>query len=313
MGKTVRKIIITIVYFGILIGLIVYHDPINKYIVENYIFSKDVSEYTTNKYAKRTNYNYVSITDDFATTSKKDLLNDIYTIVDSGLDEFTFYCDDEYTDCISDVEELSSNTTALTIINNFVNPFNSFNKLYISTNSMGKINIMVDKLYSSEEITYTEDKISNIMSQVITNDMTINEKIKAFHDYIINTTIYDEDRSNEIKNKIYNANIFNSHKASGVLENHIALCSGYTDVMAVFLNTIGVPNFKVSNNDHIWNAVYIDNAWYHLDLTWDDPVTDTGANVLIYDFFLIDDATLFQKETVQHAYDASVYSEIATR
>ena len=46
---------------------------------------------------------------------------------------------------------------------------------------------------------------------------------------------------NEIKNKIYNANIFNSHKASGILENHIALCSGYTDVMAVFLNTIGVP------------------------------------------------------------------------
>lgn len=313
MGKTVRKIIITIVYFGILIGLIAYHDPINKYIVENYIFSKDVSEYTTNEYAKRTNYNYVSITDDFATTSKKDLLNDIYTIVDSGLDEFTFYCDDEYTDCISDVEELSSDTTSLTIINNFVNPFNSFNKLYISTNSMGKINIMVDKLYSSEEITYTEDKIDNIISQVITNNMTTNKKIKVFHDYIINTTIYDEDRSNEIKNKIYNANIFNSHKASGILENHIALCSGYTDVMAVFLNTIGVPNFKVSNNDHIWNAVYIDNAWYHLDLTWDDPVTDTGANVLIYDFFLIDDATLFQKEAIQHTYDAAVYSEIATR
>ncbi len=313
MGKTIRKIIVTIVYFGILIGLIVYHDPINEYIVENYIFSKEISDYNVNQYAKKTDYNYVSITKDFVTKSKTDLLNDIYTIIDGGLDEFTFYCDDEYTGCISDVEELSNDTSALTIINNFVNPFNSFNKLYISTNSMGKINIMVDKLYSADEIKYTEDKISTIISQVITDGMTTRDKIKAFHDYIINTTVYDEARSDEIKNKIYNANIFNSHNASGVLENHIALCSGYTDVMAVFLNTIGVPNFKVSNNDHIWNAVYIDDAWYHLDLTWDDPVTDTGANVLINDFFLITDAALFQKEAVQHSYDTSVYSEIATR
>jgi transglutaminase/protease-like cytokinesis protein 3 len=93
------------------------------------------------------------------------------------------------------------------------------------------------------------------MSEIITDNMSIRDKIKAFHDYIVNTTVYDEERSNEIKNKIYNTNIFNSHKASGVLENHIALCSGYTDVMAVFLNIIGVKNYKISNNDHIWNAV----------------------------------------------------------
>ena len=313
MAKTIRRILIIIIYLGLLIGLIVYHDPINKYIIENYIFSKQIKDYEVNEYAKKTSYNYVSITADFKTTSKKNLLDDIYTIIDGGLDEFTFYCDDTYTDCIDDVQELSNDTTALTLINNYVNPYNSFNKLYISTNSMGKIDVIVNKLYSEEEISYTQNKIDSIISQIITNTMTTKEKIKAFHDYIINTTVYDEERSDEIKNKIYNTNIFNSHKASGVLENHIALCSGYTDVMAVFLNTIEVENFKISNNDHIWNAVYLDGAWYHLDLTWDDPVTNTGANVLIYDFFLITDSELLQKEVVQHAYDSAVYTEIATR
>lgn len=312
MRKTIRRIFIFFIYFGILVSLIVYHDEINTFVVKEFIFSKEVDSYEVNNYAKETNYNYVKITANFKTTSKSDLLNNIYTIVDSGVDEFTFYCDDKYTNCLSDVGEISNDTSELTIINNFVNPFNSFSKLYISTNSMGKINIIVEKLYNNDEITYTKNKVKTIMKQILNDQMTLREKIKAFHDYIINTTIYDEDRSEEIKNKIYGNNIFNSHKASGVLENHIALCSGYTDVMAVFLNIIGVPNFKVSNTDHIWNAVYLDGNWYHLDLTWDDPVTNTGENVLINDFFLITNSELMEKEKIQHAYDTEVYSEVAS-
>jgi transglutaminase/protease-like cytokinesis protein 3 len=81
--------------------------------------------------------------------------------------------------------------------------------------------------------------------------------------------------------------------------------------MAVFLNIIGMKNYKKSNNDHIWNAVYLDNKWYHLDLTWDDPVTNTGKNILIYDFFLISNNELLRKEAAQHSYDTTVYSEMA--
>ena len=150
MRKTIRRIFIFFIYFGILVSLIVYHDEINTFVVKEFIFSKEVDSYEVNNYAKETNYNYVKITDNFKTTSKSDLLNNIYTIVDSGVDEFTFYCDDKYTNCLSDVGEISNDTSELTIINNFVNPFNSFSKLYISTNSMGKINIIVEKLYNDE-------------------------------------------------------------------------------------------------------------------------------------------------------------------
>lgn len=310
MGKTIRRIFIVLIYFSVLATLIVFHEPINEYIVENYIYNKDVTKYVVNNYSKQTNYNYVQITENFKVTSKTELLNAIYTIIDSGIDEFTFYCEEEYENCIKDVEDLSNNTSSLTIINNYVDPYNSFNKLYIYTNNLGKVNIVIDKLYSKEEIDYTNSKMDAIISEVISPTMNERDKIKAFHDYIVNTTIYDEQRSEEIKNNIFNNNVFNSHKASGVLENHIALCSGYTDVMAVFLNRMKINNFKISNNDHIWNAIYLDNAWYHLDLTWDDPVTNTGENVLLYDFFLLTNYELLNKEAIQHAFDQSVYTEI---
>ena len=77
--------------------------------------------------------------------------------------------------------------------------------------------------------------------------------------------------------------------------------------MAIFLSDIGIPNHKISTENHIWNAVYLDNNWYHLDLTWDDPVTSTGENMLIHDYFLITTAQLEQLDVSQHKYDKTVY------
>ena len=68
---------------------------------------------------------------------------------------------------------------------------------------------------------------------------------------------------------------------------------------------------KISTINHIWNAVNINNEWLHLDLTWDDPVTDTNENVLLDDFFLISNNKLVGKNTKQHNYDINIYKEIA--
>ena len=82
--------------------------------------------------------------------------------------------------------------------------------------------------------------------------------------------------------------------------------------MALYLNILGIKNYKISTEDHIWNALYLDDNWYHLDLTWDDPITNDNREILIYDFFLINDENLYQKKTSQHAYDRKIYTEIAT-
>ena len=310
--KSLKKILIILIYVIGITSLFVFYDTINEFIINNFLYKKELKPLITNEYSKKENYDYLKISENFRTKNLVDIINNIYTIVDSGMEEYSFYCDEKYEKCISDVEKLSDNSNLLTIINNYVSPYNSFNKLYISSNTMGKITVNIDKLYSAKDIEYVNDSMNKIMSEIITEDMSNKEKIKAIHDYIINNTSYDEEKSNEIKDKVYITNTNHSHKATGLYSNHLALCSGYTDTMALYLNILGIKNYKISTEDHIWNALYLDDNWYHLDLTWDDPITNDNREILIYDFFLINDENLYQKKTSQHAYDRKIYTEIAT-
>ena len=80
--------------------------------------------------------------------------------------------------------------------------------------------------------------------------------------------------------------------------------------MKIFLDKFNIPNFKVSSENHIWNAVYVNNKWMHLDLTWDDPVTSTGEDILEYDYFLISTKELLEQEKEQHIFDYEIYPEL---
>ena len=42
---------------------------------------------------------------------------------------------------------------------------------------------------------------------------------------------------------------------------------------------------------HAWNKVKIDGKWLYIDVTWDDPIPDRGANVYWYKYYLVTDAT----------------------
>ena len=53
--------------------------------------------------------------------------------------------------------------------------------------------------------------------------------------------------------------------------------------MSIFLTKLGFNNYKIattpqeiteSSAGHIWNALYYDGNWVHMDLTWDDPTPD---------------------------------------
>ena len=311
--KRKKRGLITIIYILIIILIYVYREPITSFTIENIIYSRNITEYTTNDYTRSYSFKYVQTTDNFVAKTARDILNIVYTVMDGGIDEFTFYCDKEYINCQDDIESISNNTDYLTLLNNFINPLNSYKKLYVATNSMGKITLSFDRLYSEDDINLINSYIKEFETNNITEDMPIVNKIKAFHDYVINSTKYDSIKANEMKKNIYTENINESHKATGIVKNHLALCSGYTDLMAIYLDHLQVKNYKVSNDTHIWNALYLDGTWYHLDLTWDDPVTNTGKDILIYEFFIIDTDKLVSKDTIEHTYNSYIYKEIATK
>lgn len=299
-----KKIIGLLLVIDVFFLCLIYNDEIINFIVNTFNnYNKDATVLNNNEYANNNDYSYVKLTDDFVPKNKNDIINIYYTILNSGMSNFTFYCSNEYKDCINDINYISNNQILLSEINNFVPVYNSFQNIDTEFDSLGKVTITITHNYTNSQIEIIESKVDDIYNELIKDNMTDNEKIKSIHDYIINTTKYDTDRSD---NKITK---YHSDIAYGALIEHYAICGGYADSMKLFLDKLNIPNYKISSENHIWNLVKLDNKWYHLDLTWDDPVTSTGEDVLEYDYFLITTEQLKKLETDQHIFDENVYQE----
>lgn len=299
-----KKIIGLLLVIDVFFLCLIYNDEIINFIVNTFSnYNKDATVLNNNEYANNNDYSYVKLTDDFVPKNKNDIINIYYTILNSGMSSFTFYCSNEYKDCINDINYISNNQILLSEINNFVPVYNSFQNIDTEFDSLGKVTITITHNYTNSQIETIESKVDDIYNELIKDNMNDNEKIKSIHDYIINTTKYDTDRSD---NKITK---YHSDIAYGALIEHYAICGGYADSMKLFLDKLNIPNYKISSENHIWNLVKLDNKWYHLDLTWDDPVTSTGEDVLEYDYFLITTEQLKKLETDQHIFDENVYQE----
>lgn len=257
-----------------------------------------------NSYYRDYNFNFVQTTNDFSPKNVQDLYNIYYTVINAGKSSFTFYCPDTYQGCINDVKYLANDQITLSNINNFVHPFNGFKHIETTYDNTGKITIKAYKTYTEEDRTKINAKIKEIQKELKDDTLSTIEQIKKYHDYIIDHAVYDSDRSD--KNIIK----YKSDTAYGALFQGHALCGGYTDSMALFLTEMQLPNYKVSSENHVWNAVKIEDKWYHLDLTWDDPVTQDGTNLIEEDFFLINTNKLLELEKQEHNFDYATYSEL---
>lgn len=257
-----------------------------------------------NKYLYKEFSNNLKLTTDFYPKDKGELLNVYYTALNNGLDTFTFYCPAEYKECVKDVGDLSKESEKFSYINQLIHPYNSFMSIKSTYATNRRIDISIVKKYSNEDIDKTENKIDEIINKLnINNYNNVNDKIKVFHDYLINNNKYD-------KNKEKNFSSYHSDTAIGPLFEGYAICSGYSDTMAIFLNKLNLENVKVVTKDHVWNAVNINGTWYHIDVTWDDPLTTTGEDVLRYDYFMINTDTLLKKDLTQHDFDKNLFDFI---
>lgn len=280
-----------------------YQDEIYIYYRENVKKVKQDIKLEKNEYYKDKNYSYVQNTNDFVAKDKKHLINIFYTVINSGTNKFTFYCDENYKNCTKDVIELISNKDILSNVNNFVHPYNSFETINASYDEYGQVDLTINKVYTKEDIQVLNTKVQKIINKKIKKNMSNKQKIKTIHDYIINNGRYATDKiRKKHPNKDYN-------KANDILIEGIGLCSAYSDAMALFLYEFGIDNYKIASDNHIWNLVKINNKWLHLDLTWDDPVTQTGVQKLEDIFMLIDNKELKELKVTQHKYDKNIYKE----
>lgn len=72
----------------------------------------------------------------------------------------------------------------------------------------------------------------------------------------------------------------------------IGVCQSYTLGMCAVLNELGIANsYAISDKNamnHVWNMVKVGGSWYHLDVTWNDPLPDSALNVHYNNFLLSD-------------------------
>jgi len=91
--------------------------------------------------------------------------------------------------------------------------------------------------------------------------------------------------------------------AYGALVEKKASCEGYAKAMLLLLELSGISSGVIIgeavNPDgqpggHAWNKVFIEGAWYHLDATWNDPVSQEGpsASNISRAYFNLSDADM---------------------
>lgn len=126
-----------------------------------------------------------------------------------------------------------------------------------------------------QEITL-DTKIESVLEALKLEDATDYKKVKAIHDYIIKRTSYDL--------------TYKKHSAYNALINKSSVCEGYALAAYRMFTDAGIEcriiSGKAGGDSHAWNIVKVDNKWYNIDLTWDDPIMNTGKQVLRYDYFL---------------------------
>lgn len=141
-----------------------------------------------------------------------------------------------------------------------------------------------------------------ILQDIITEDMSDYEKVKAIHDYIVTVSSYEKpiglDAWILYGEKEQIEPTFLEKRASSILLYGFGYCEDYAAAIAVLLDGVKIPVRYLAGlgyargrfMDHAWNLVEIDGVWYHLDATFDDSWSQHGS--IQYNYFLKSDQSM---------------------
>ncbi|EJR80242.1 transglutaminase domain-containing protein [Bacillus cereus] len=170
---------------------------------------------------------------------------------------------------------------------------------YGAIGSSGNYNFSLNITYgeSKEQTQYVKSQAKAIVNSIIKQGMDEHEKVKVIHDYVVKHVSYDTS--------------YKAYTAYEALANRSAVCQGYALLTYQLLKEAGIENHFVegtgNGQPHAWNLVKIENKWYHLDTTFDDPVPDKAGRVT-YSYFNKSDKQLSK----DHEWDRSKYPAATT-
>lgn len=129
---------------------------------------------------------------------------------------------------------------------------------YSMSSNMGVTSILFNFKYNTsvEKEMFVDENVKLIVDGLVDEDMSEHEIAKFIHDYVLSRVIYSDEQE---YNTAYDALYYGK-----------TICAGYAGLTYKLLEAAGIENIIVTNEDHAWNLVKIDDKWYHMDTTWDD-------------------------------------------
>ena len=168
---------------------------------------------------------------------------------------------------------------------------------YLLTDGSGN---PVETLYSDDQVTAMRaefrrraqwylDKVDDNMSE-FDKALVLHDELVLHSSYLLTGETYD------------------------LMVNGQGRCYGYSECYSYLLAQVGVDSEIVESDDmnHQWNKVKIDGEYYHVDVTWDDPLPDSLGFVK-HTFFLLSDEGAASVEADPHYGYESDYPSLNTR
>lgn len=180
----------------------------------------------------------------------------------------------------------------------YTNPYEAYNvssydMAMSSWSNSNTVNVEINCVYkmTAKMATDLDTRARVIVGNITSDNMSLADRERVIHDWIINNTQYDQSYS-----------IYDPYNT---LINHTGVCEGYTLLAQKMFTIAGIKSLVIEGYAdgvaHSWNMVYIDNKWYHVDLTWDDPIS--SKDVLRYDYYNVSDREM----SADHTWDTSKY------
>ena len=181
---------------------------------------------------------------------------------------------------------------SLSIKGTRVPPFNTV--YYVSITNSGNKSFYTDGLNTREDVDSMRNQLEQLRADVLAkareNSKNDVEFIRYIHDFVTGRISYDDSIQDNTKYNLYGAAIHGR-----------AVCEGYAKLTKYLLDGAGIPtvivvgdgiNSRGGKERHAWNMVYVNNAWYGIDTTWDDPIVIGGNSSKIpaserYKYFLV--------------------------
>ena len=136
-----------------------------------------------------------------------------------------------------------------------------------------------------------EDILFHINNQARTfdfhNNNSVIDRVKCVYDWLLENVRY--------------CNSINDQTIEGVFIEKSAVCKGIAKAFQLFMNVLDIPSFLVEGTidnqvSHIWNIIYVDDQFYHVDVTMGyqrfDGLFSNYTRNKHYPCFMVSDSTI---------------------